>query len=386
MSNYIPLSVPHLSGNEWKYVKDCLDTNWVSSTGKYVDLFEKKIEKYTKAKYAIACINGTSALHISLILSGISRNDEVIVPTVSFIAPINAINYCSAKPIFMDIDDNYTLDIKKTIEFLNLKTIFKNGITINKKTKRKISAIIVVHVYGRSVMLDKLSKVCKKKNISIIEDAAEGLGNFFKNGLNKNKHVGTVGKFGCLSFNGNKLITSGGGGMIMTNNKSLAKKAKYLTTTAKDDAIEFVHNEVGYNYRLTNIQAALGLAQLEKINQYLKSKKLIYLQYKKLISENKKLNFKEIPNYASSNYWLNLVEFKDISKKSTLLKKINFLKKNQIEVRPIWQLNHLQKKYKNCEKYKISNALSLINKTLCLPSSISLTKEDIKRVVSTINE
>ena len=386
MSNYIPLSVPHLSGNEWKYVKDCLDTNWVSSTGKYVDLFEKKIEKYTKAKYAIACINGTSALHISLILSGISRNDEVIVPTVSFIAPINAINYCSAKPIFMDIDDNYTLDIKKTIEFLNLKTIFKNGITINKKTKRKISAIIVVHVYGRSVMLDKLSKVCKKKNISIIEDSAEGLGNFFKNGLNKNKHVGTVGKFGCLSFNGNKLITSGGGGMIMTNNKSLAKKAKYLTTTAKDDAIEFVHNEVGYNYRLTNIQAALGLAQLEKINQYLKSKKLIYLQYKKLISENKKLNFKEIPNYASSNYWLNLVEFKNISKKSTLLKKINLLKKNQIEVRPIWQLNHLQKKYKNCEKYKISNALSLINKTLCLPSSISLTKEDIKRVVSTINE
>tara|TARA_B110000858_G_C17800755_1_gene475107 strand:+ start:323 stop:1483 length:1161 start_codon:yes stop_codon:yes gene_type:complete len=386
MSNYIPLSVPHLSGNEWKYVKDCLDTNWVSSTGKYVNLFEKKIEKYTKAKYAIACINGTSALHISLILSGISRNDEVIVPTVSFIAPINAINYCSAKPIFMDIDDNYTLDIKKTIEFLNLKTIFKNGITINKKTKRKISAIIVVHVYGRSVMLDKLSKVCKKKNISIIEDSAEGLGNFFKNGLNKNKHVGTVGKFGCLSFNGNKLITSGGGGMIMTNNKSLAKKAKYLTTTAKDDAIEFVHNEVGYNYRLTNIQAALGLAQLEKINQYLKSKKLIYLQYKKLISENKKLNFKEIPNYASSNYWLNLVEFKNISKKSTLLKKINLLKKNQIEVRPIWQLNHLQKKYKNCEKYKISNALSLINKTLCLPSSISLTKEDIKRVVSTINE
>ena len=172
----------------------------------------------------------------------------------------------------------------------------------------------------------------------------------------------------------------------MTNNKSLAKKAKYLTTTAKDDAIEFVHNEVGYNYRLTNIQAALGLAQLEKINQYLKSKKLIYLQYKKLISENKKLNFKEIPNYASSNYWLNLVEFKNISKKSTLLKKINLLKKNQIEVRPIWQLNHLQKKYKNCEKYKISNALSLINKTLCLPSSISLTKEDIKRVVSTINE
>ncbi len=386
MNSFIPLSVPHISGNEWKYIKDCLETNWVSSTGKYVDLFEKKIEQYTKAKYAIACINGTSALHISLILSGVSRNDEVIVPTISFIAPINAINYCNAKPVFMDVDDNYTIDIKKTIEFLNTKTIFKNGVTINKKTKRKILAVIVVHVYGRSVLLDELLQVCKRKNISIIEDSAESLGNFFEKGINKNKHVGTIGKFGCLSFNGNKIITSGGGGMIVTNNKILAQKAKYLTTTAKDNTIEFVHNEVGYNYRLTNIQAALGLAQLEKINQYLKKKELIYLNYKKFIGQNNKLFFKEIPKFASSNHWLNLVEFIDCNTKKNLLKKIEVFKKNKIEVRPIWQLNHLQKVYKNCEKYKISNATILVNRTLCLPSSVSLTTKDIKRVVAIINE
>lgn len=285
--SYIPLHAPIIKGNEFKYVNDCLKTGWVSTAGKYVNLFEEKIKKYTRAKYAIACTSGTSALHISLLLSGVDSKSEVIVPTLSFIAPINAIDYCNARPIFMDVDDDYSLDVKKTIEFIKNNTYFKNNKTINKKTNKHIKAIIVVHVYGRSVNFEELYLVCKNRKIKIVEDAAEGMGNFFLKGKFKKKHVGTLGDFGCLSFNGNKIITSGGGGMILTNNINYAKKAKYLTTQSKNDGIFFVHNEIGFNYRLTNVQAAIGLAQLEKINQYIKVKKKIYSNYLNFFSKKK---------------------------------------------------------------------------------------------------
>jgi len=384
--SYIPLHAPIIKGNEFKYVNDCLKTAWVSTAGKYVNLFEEKIQKYTKAKYAIACTSGTSALHVSLLLSGVDNKSEVIVPTMSFIAPINAINYCNAKPIFMDVDDDYSLDVKKTIEFIENNTYFKNNKTFNKKTKKQIKALIVVHVYGRSVNFEKLYLTCKKRKIKIIEDAAEGVGNFFLKGKFKKKHVGTLGDFGCLSFNGNKIITSGGGGMILTNNISYAKKAKYLTTQSKNDGIFFVHNEVGYNYRLTNVQAAIGLAQLEKINQYIELKKKIYFIYLSLLSKSKKLILKKVPNIASSNYWLNIVEFTKFSKKSDLKKFINKMNSHNIEVRPIWHLNHLQKKFKKSETYKIQNAVRLVSKTICLPSSVNLSRKDIKRICSIIDE
>ena len=218
----ISLHEPLLAGNEWKYVKNCLDQGWVSSAGKFIDIFEKKIAKYTGSKYAVACINGTSALQISLKLTGVKRGDEVIVPSMTFISPINAIHYNGAMPVFMDNDEYYTIDINKTIDFLNkeTQTIVRNKfsrnpiVTINKKTGNRIAALIIVHVFGNAAKLDKLVDVCRKKNIALIEDAAESIGTFYLSGKFKNKHTGTVGKIGCLSFNGNKIITTGGeGGM-----------------------------------------------------------------------------------------------------------------------------------------------------------------------------
>ena len=385
MRKFISLSTPCIFGNEKKYVNDCIDTEWVSTAGKYVEIFENKISNYTNSKYAIATNSGTSALHISLILSGVKINTEVIISTMTFIAPINAISYCGGKPIFMDTDDDYGIDIKKTISFIENETTFKNSITYNKKSGKIIPALIVVHIYGRSVCFEKLASVCKKRNIIIIEDTAEGLGNFYLTGKNKNKHIGTIGSFGCLSFNGNKVITSGGGGMILTKNKSLALKAKSLTTQAKKDPVFFIHDDIGYNYRLTNIQAAIGVGQLENIKKIIYLKKEIYLYYKKLFKNNKNCDFKKIKSNATSNYWLNLVEIKSVKNKNDLKKIIYNLSSNGIESRPIWHLNHLQKNYLKCQRYKITNANKLVLKTLCLPSSAQLSLLDIKKVVNSLN-
>ena len=380
----IPLHAPYLKDNSEKYLKECVKSTWISTAGKFVDKFESKIIEFTKSKYAISCINGTSALHISLIVSGVKPDDEIIVPTLSFIAPINAVKYCGASPIFMDSDDDYCIDINKTIEFINNKTSFKNNHTYNKKTKKRISTIIIVHVYGRSVMLDRLANICNKKNINLIEDAAESLGNFFTKGKYKNKHTGTIGKFGCISFNGNKIVTCGGGGIILTNDKKLADRAKYLTTTAKDDPIYFKHNDIGYNYRLTNLNAAVGLAQMENIKYILKKKKYIFKKYYDAFVSSKKLNFKKIPSHATSNYWLNLIEFN--YKNFNLEKRIKEIISKQIDVRPVWQLNHLQKKFLNYETYKISNATKLVKKTICLPSSVDISNKQIQKVISSLNE
>jgi aminotransferase in exopolysaccharide biosynthesis len=376
----ISLHEPFFAGNEQKYIKNCLDQGWVSSAGKYVDIFEKKIAKYTGAKYTIACVNGTSALQVSLKLVGVKRGDEVIVPSMTFIAPVNAINYNNAKPIFMDCDEYYTIDINKTIDFIDkkTKTIRKKisgkdiVITINKKTGNRITAIIIVHVFGNVANLGRLVNLCKKKNIALLEDAAESIGSFYKLNGHKKKHTGTVGTIGCLSFNGNKIITSGGGGMILTNNKKIAKKAKYLTTQAKDDPIYSIHNEVGYNFRLTNIQAALGFAQFETLSKYIKKKKVIHERYKKKLNNIKHLSVSNVPNYAESNYWLNILKINKKISKEKLKKIIKSFRKSNIEVRPLWHPNHLQKKYKNCQTYKLSNTNNIYKNRLCLPSSSQL--------------
>ena len=279
----IPLSVPNLCGNELKYVRKCIKTEWVSTAGHFISIFEKKIASYLGSKYAVACINGTSALQVALRVLKVRKNDEVIVPSMTFIAPVNAINYNNAKPIFMDCDEYYTIDINKTVDFINkeTRTIKKKiygkdlTVTVNRKTGNRITAIIVVHVFGNAVRIGSLANLCKKKNIALVEDAAESIGTFYKLDRYKKKHTGTIGIIGCLSFNGNKIITTGGGGMILTDNKKIAKKAKYLTNQAKDDPIYSIHNEVGYNFRLTNIQAALGIAQLEALSKYIKKKKIM---------------------------------------------------------------------------------------------------------------
>jgi len=377
----ISLHEPLFAGNEKKYVKNCLDQGWVSSAGKYVDIFEKKIAKYTGAKYGIACINGTSALQVSLKLVGVKKGDEVIVPSMTFIAPVNAINYNNAKPVFMDCDKYYTIDIDKTIDFLNKETytikkkIYGKNITItvNKKTRSHIRAMIIVHVFGNAARMEKLVDLCKKKNIALVEDAAESIGTFYKLGRYKKKHTGTIGIIGCLSFNGNKIMTTGGGGMILTNNRKIAEKAKYLTNQAKDDPIYSVHNEVGYNFRLPNILAALGLAQLESLAKYIKNKKIIHQRYKKKINKIKYLSISNTPHFASCNYWLNILEINKKLTKEKISNIIKYFSRNNIEVRPLWYPNHLQKEYKNFQTYKLDNTNNIYKNRLCLPSSSQLT-------------
>ena len=385
MSKYIPLSVPSLNGNEMQYVKECIDTEWVSSAGKYVDLFEQKITEFTGSKHAVACVNGTAAIQISLRLAGVTPGDEVIVPTLTFIASVNAITYCNAIPVFMDADKYYNIDPEKTIEFIKNETIFKNGFTYNKKTNNKITAIIPVHVWGNACWLDELIELCNKQNISIVEDACESLGTFYNNGKYKGKHTGTIGKLGCLSFNGNKIITTGGGGMILTDDESLAEKAKYLTTQAKDDPIRYIHDEIGYNFRLTNIQAALGVAQLEQLPEILKRKKEIYDFYQSTIENIDGFSLSNPPDYADNNHWLNLLQIDSNNYGEGRESLMNRLEKNGIQTRPAWKLNHEQKPYKNCQHYKIENAKKLVEKSLCLPSSSNLTNENLNKIVSVLN-
>ena len=375
----ITLHEPIFKGNELKYLKKCLDSTWVSTSGYFIDKFENEVKKYTKSKYAIFCVNGTSGLHISLLVAGVGYGDEVIVPTITFIAPVNAIKYNGADPIFMDCDNFYNIDQYKTIEFLNSNTDFKNGYTVNKKTKKIIKAIIIVHAFGNAADFGKLNSLCKKRNIKLIEDASESLGSFYNK---NNKHTGTIGDLGVISFNGNKIITAGAGGMILTNNNILNKKIRYLIKQAKDDTLNFIHNNIGYNYAQTNINAAIGLAQFESIAKILTLKKNIYEKYK--INFDKFLNHNLVltPNYSNNNHWLNVIRI-NRKNKDYLIKKL--ISKN-IYVRPIWYPNHLQKMYKNNQSYKITNATKLYDESVCLPSSYHLSDSDFIRVVKTIFE
>ena len=378
----IPLSEPSFKGKEWTYVKECLDTEWVSSAGKYIELFEKKIAEYTGATYAIACVNGTAALQVSLRLAGVQPGDEVIVPTLTFIAPVNVISYNGASPVFMDADEYYNIDGKKTIEFINLETVFKNGFTYNKNTNKKISAIVPVHIWGNACWLDDLVDLCAERNIAIVEDASESLGTFYKQGKYSEKHTGIIGRIGCLSFNGNKIITTGGGGMILSDNEELAEKARYLTTQAKDDSIRYDHREIGYNFRLTNIQAALGVAQLEQLPGFLGRKQEIFDRYETALEIIDGLTIAKIPDYADNNHWMNLLQINSEIYSQDMEVLMARLEGLGIQTRPVWKLNHLQKPYKNCQSYKIEKAEDLVLNSLCLPSSVNLATNNINYIVT----
>ena len=381
----IPLLVPHFGGNEWKYIKECLDTEWVSSAGKYVNQFEEKITEYTGSAHAIACINGTSALQLSLRLVGVMPSDEVIVSTLTFIAPVNSIKYNGAEPIFMDADDYYNIDAEKTIEFIKKETVFKDGFTFNKKTNRRIIAIIFIHVFGHAAWLDEIIELCEERNISIVEDAAESLGTVYINGKYSGKHTGTIGKFGCLSFNGNKITTTGGGGMVLTNSAELADRAKYLTKQAKNDGIRYIHDEIGYNLRLTNIQAALGVAQLEQLKGFLECKKKIHHKYVNDVENISGLGMAKVPNYAKNNHWMNILQIDPVIYRYDRETIMDNLRIKGIQTRPVWYLNHLQKPYSECQTYKIERAHELVDISLCLPSSSLLSDEDISKIVSVLN-
>ena len=380
----IPLSVPSIQGNEWRYVKECLDTGWVSSKGSYVSRFEADIARYTGAKYAVACANGTSALHICLILSRVKEQDEVIVPTVTFVAPVNAIRYVGARPSFMDCDDYLNIDTEKLAEFFEKECYFTGKDLVNKKSKSRIKAIIPVHIFGNPVNIEPIMRLACKYNLKVIEDATESLGSYYTKGRYKNRKAGTIGDFGCYSFNGNKIITTGGGGMIVTDNPEYAQRAKYLTTQAKDDSVRYIHNEIGYNYRMTNVQAAIGCAQLEQIDNYIKIKRNNFMVYREAVSDIKGLDLIGEPDYGFSNFWYYslLVDKEAYSINRDEL--MSRLSEDNIQSRPLWKLNHLQLPYKDCQTYRIKRANDYYDRILNIPCSVSLIKENIEKVIKVL--
>ena len=382
MNEFIPLSVPNLKGNELKYVTDAVEEEWVSTGGAYIDRFEKEISEYLKIKVAVACQSGTAALHLSLIQSGVDFGDEVIVPTLTFIAAVNPVKYCGAYPIFMDCDDSLTLDVIKLEEFCENECDFINGILINKKSNRKIKAIIVVHVFGNLANMDRIMKIAEKYNLKVIEDATEALGSYYTDGVYKGKFAGTIGDFGAYSFNGNKIITTGGGGMIIAKNQDDLEKIKYLSTQAKDDTLYYIHDEIGYNYRMTNLQGALGVAQLEKLEDFVEIKQNNYNLYKKLFSEVNGVKILEFNGNIRPNYWFySLALENDNIDRDEIIKK---LAENKIQTRPIWGLIHEQKPYLEAQSYKIEKAYYYHDKVINIPCSSSLKREDVLNVVSVI--
>lgn len=362
------LHEPCFNGNEWKYVKECLDTGWVSSVGKFVDRFEKDVANFTGAKYAIATSNGTMALHICYMLAGVTRGDEVLVPTLTFVGTINPIHYCGATPHFIDVEET-SLGIDSAILDSYLKEITEqvSGQCMNRFTGRPIRALCVMHTLGHPVDLDPIEALCQKYHLKLIEDAAEAMGSYYKG-----VHVGHRGILGALSFNGNKIITTGGGGAILTNDAVLAKRAKHMTTTAKlAHPWLFEHDEVGYNYRLPNLNAALGCAQLEQLPKFLEAKRLLANRYAEIFENSIELQFLKEPAYAKSNYWLNaiLLHEKFSSQRDNVLAALN---NNGVMARPLWNLQHTLPMYQHCPKMPLPIAESLQRRLIKIPSSASL--------------
>ena len=361
------LHEPYFCGNEWKYVKKTLDDNYVSSIGSFVNKFEDQIKKFTKSKYAISVVNGTEALHLGLVACGVKKNDEVFVPSITFAGTANAIIYSGAVPHFVDSElETLGIDPIKLEKYLKKISIKKGKFYFNKKTNRRISAIIPVHVFGNICQIDKILKIAKKYNLIVIEDAAEALGSFFHN-----KHAGTFGMVGCFSFNGNKILTTGGGGAIITNNKLLAKKIKHLSTTAKiNDTWEYVHDAVGYNFRMPNLNAALGSAQIENLKKFLDSKRKLFNIYEKEFKLVKDIRIIKEKKFSKSNYWLNTVFIKNLSikKRNQILKSAH---KNNFFLRPVWKPLHTLKHFKKMPKMHIDAATKIYKSCINLPSSAS---------------
>jgi len=369
--NFIPLHEPVFLGNEKIYLNECIDTTFVSSVGKFVDRFEEMVAEFTGSKYAVATVNGTAALHIALKLVGVDENSEVITQPLTFIATCNAISYCGAKPVFVDVDiETLGMSPESLDNFLTKYTKIKDGICVNKTTGKKVAAVVPMHTFGHPCRIEEISEVCKKFGIALVEDAAESLGSYYKG-----KHTGTFGEASAFSFNGNKTITTGGGGMIVTDNEALAKRAKHITTTAKvPHPYEYIHDEIGYNYRLPNINAALGCAQMEKLEEILRSKRETAKKYKKFFSEFDCIKFIDEPTDSKSNFWLNTITFENPEEKELFLKKSN---SNKIMTRPVWQLMNKMKMFKESQSENLKNSLWLESRLVNIPSGYIETTNKI---------
>ena len=356
------LHEPIFYGNEKKYLNKCIDTGYVSYVGKFVNLFEKKICNYTKSKHAVALINGTSAIHILLKYLGVDKNDEVLLPSLTFVATANAIKYCNASPNFLDIEED-TLGIspEKLEKYLKKIAVKKKNYSINRYTKKKLKVLIAVHLFGLPCNIHKIKKICSKYKIKVIEDAAEAMGSFYKN-----KHLGNFSEAGVISFNGNKTITCGGGAVIISSNKKLIDTIRHLSTTAKvKHPWEYIHNDIGFNYRMTNLNAAVGCAQIENITKIISSKRKNLTSYKKIFKKIKDVKIFDEPIDSKSNFWLITAMFKK-KIKNKVLKGLN---KQGCNARAIWKPLHTLQMYKKCQKDNLNTSLKIYNSSINLPSS-----------------
>lgn len=364
----ISLHEPRFEGSEWKYLKECLDSSYVSSAGKFVDQFEKELAEYTGAKHAISVVNGTAALHIALKLAGVVAGDEVLIPALTFVATANAVTYCNATPHFIDSEENTLgMNVNKLQSYLLRNTSQVSGQCVNRKSGRIIRALIPMHTFGHPNDLDGLLAISNDFNIALVEDAAESLGSYFKG-----KHTGTFGMLGTLSFNGNKTITTGGGGAILTNDSELAKKAKHITTTAKTPHVwEFHHDQVGFNYRMPNLNAALGCAQLEQLPEKLLAKRKLFKKYEEAFAKIEGIKLFAETNNCQSNYWLQtlILDESQANQRDLILQITN---KDEIMTRPAWELVNTLPPYLNTPKMDLTTSESLMKRIINIPSSPNL--------------
>ena len=378
----VPLIVPEIRGNEWQYIKECLDTNWVSSVGSYVEQFEKIVAERTGTKYAVAMVNGTSALHIALLVAGVEPDDEVLISALTFIAPVNAIRYAGAWPVFIDAEPQYwQIDPQRVIDFLERSCTWDGTTLRNKQTHRRVKAILPVHILGHPVDLEPILEVAAKYALPVIEDATEGLG-----ALYHGKSIGGLGKVGCFSFNGNKIITTGGGGMLVTDDADWATRARYLTTQAKNDPLEYVHNEVGFNYRLPNILSAMGCAQMEQLDLFIEAKRKIAQRYNESLASLPGVHIPKEAPWAFSTYWMYTIlldaDLAGIESRSM----IRELGEHKIQCRPLWQPTHRSPAHRDAGDFLCPVAEAVHGKAISLPCSVGLTSSDQDRVVETIKD
>lgn len=381
----IPLSVPNFEGNEKKYVDDAIEKVWVSTGGAYINQLEKQLAEFLDIEQAVAVQSGTSAIHLALMECGVQPGDLVIVPTLTFIAAVNPVRYQFAEPIFMDCDDSLCMDPVKLKQFLQDECEIIDDKVTHTRTGKQIKAIVVVHVFGNMADMEAIMYIAKEYNLLVIEDATEALGTKYMTGKYAGKFAGTIGDFGAFSFNGNKIITTGGGGMVVAKDSAKAEHMRYLSTQAKDDSLFYVHNEIGYNYRMTNVQAAIGVAQMEELPEFIERKNANYDQYAMLLSDWKHGVLGEFRKGIRPNKWFYSLILKDDIQKD-VEEIIHNLSEKQIQTRAIWGLIHEQKPYSECIAYKIEKANYYKDHVINIPCSTNLSEEDIEYVVSTIKE
>lgn len=382
MSKFIPLSIPNFEGNEKKYVDDALEQGWVSTGGAYIKRLEQNMAEFIHTTNVAACQSGTSALHLALVEAGVSVGDIVIVPTLTFIAAVNPVKYQFATPVFMDCDDSFCMDPVKLKKFCEEECIFENGNL--KYNGQVVKALIVVHVFGNMADMVSIMDIAHKYSIKVIEDATEALGTYYTEGKYAGRYAGTIGDFGAYSFNGNKIITTGGGGAITARDEKVVDHIRYLSTQAKDDPHYYIHNEIGFNYRMTNLQAALGVAQMEKLSEFIKRKQKNYDIYCKLFEDYQNGKIISFRDGTSSNKWFYSLEINRNNVKMSMREIIFELEKNGVQTRAIWGLISKQKPYE-CEKeYKIEKAPYYVERILNIPSSTQITVDDIEYTVEQI--